>query len=196
MKKYIRTLYPNIRQRHSARISISYFSLTRTKSPKIFDKLYIRVGGLVVSIRNLQGTTPTVMFRIISTALFLFPLYIRQKNLFERVLDSLIFSDMKKLNKHLKLLQTASHVCLMECLLFRIKNLSDIFPAGRLSIDFSPDLPTMMVLFYDGLQKYMDSCNRYYDSLPETSPLRKQLQEMYPNLFVGGVSITSGKVFE
>lgn len=196
MKKYIRTLYPSIRQRHSARISISYFSLTRTKSPKIFDKLYIRVGGLVVSIRNLQGTTPTVMFRTISTALYLFPLFIKQKSLFERVLDSLTFSDTKKLKRLSKMLQTVSHVSLMECLLFRIKNLSDIFPPGRLSIDFSPDLPTMMVLFYDGLQKYMDACNRYYDSLPETSPLRKQLPEMYPSLFAGGVSTILEKEFE
>lgn len=191
MKKYIRTLYQNTVQRPSARISISFFSSTRTKSPKVFDRLYLRVGGLVVSIRNLRGNRLTVMLQTISIALYLFPLFIKPKSRFVRVLDSLISLDLMKLKKESERLRTKGLLCLMEYLMFRIKNLSGMFPPGRISIDYSPDLPTMMVLFYDGLVKYMASCNAYYDSLPETSPLRKQLREMYPDLYVGGVSTTS-----
>ena len=194
MKKYIRTLYPSTVQRPFARISISYFSSTRTKSPKVFDRLYLRAGGLVVSIRNLRGNKLIVMFQTISIALYLFPLFIKPKSRFVRALDSLISSDLRKLRKESERHRTKGLLYSMDCLIFRIKNLSDMFPPGRISIDYSPDLPTMMVHFYDGLAKYMDSCNEYYNSLPETSPLRKQLQEMYPNLYVGGVSTTSGKV--
>ena len=194
MKKFIRTLYPNTVQRPSVRISISFFSLTRTKSPKVFDKLYIRVGGLVVLIRKLRGNRLTVMLQTISIALYLFPMFIKPKSQFARALDSLTSSDLKKLKKESGKLQTKGLLYLLECLIFRIKNLSDIFPPGRISIDYSPDLPTMMVLFYEGLRKYMKLCNVYYDSLPETSPLRKQLREMYPNLYVGGVNTTSDEV--
>lgn len=183
-------MYPNTVQRPFVRISISYFSLTRTKSPRIFDRLYIRAGDLVVSIRNLRGTTLVAMLQTISIALYLFPLFIKPKSRFVRVLDSLISLDMRKLEKESKKLQTKGLLYLMECLIFRVKNLSDIFPAGRISIDYSPDLPTMMVLFYDGLNKYIQSCNRYYDSLPETSPLKNQLRVMYPSLFAGGVPTT------
>ena len=193
MKKYIHTLYQSTAPRPFVRISISYFSLTRTKSPKIFDKLYIRVGGLVVSIRNLRGNRLTAMFQTISIALYLFPLFIRQKSRFALALDFLTSSDLRKLKKESDKLKTKGLLYLMDCLIFRIKNLSDMFPPGRISIDYSPDLPTTMVLFYEGLLKYMESCNKYYDSLPETSPLRKQLREIYPDLYVGGVSTTSGK---
>lgn len=50
MKRYIRTLSESTLQNISVRISISYFSLTRTRSPRILDKLYIHAGSLVVSI--------------------------------------------------------------------------------------------------------------------------------------------------
>jgi hypothetical protein len=50
MKKYIHTLWENTLPNISVRISISYFSLTRTGSPRILDRLYIHAGSLVVSI--------------------------------------------------------------------------------------------------------------------------------------------------
>lgn len=50
MRKYIRTLWENTLPNISARISISYFSSTRTGSPRILDQLYIHAGSLVVSI--------------------------------------------------------------------------------------------------------------------------------------------------
>lgn len=50
MRKYLVTLWQNMDHIHSVRISISYFSLTRTNSPRVFDRLYVRVGSSVVSI--------------------------------------------------------------------------------------------------------------------------------------------------
>ena len=59
MKRYLFTLWENMDQSISARISISYYSLTRRKSPMSFESVIIKVGNSVVQI----SSVPTVAVR-------------------------------------------------------------------------------------------------------------------------------------
>jgi hypothetical protein len=52
MKRYLFTLWENTAQSISARISISYYSLTRRKSPMSFESVIIKVGNSVVQISS------------------------------------------------------------------------------------------------------------------------------------------------
>ena len=78
MKSYIHTLWESMDPSLSARISISYFSLTPTNSPRILSELLIHVGNLDVSIalRPEDGLSRTL--RDILIVLRLFP-YISKK---------------------------------------------------------------------------------------------------------------------
>ena len=73
MKKYIHTLWESTRQNISARISISYFSLTRTKSPRVLDRFYIHVGNLVVSIGLSREETLSRTLRDMLIHMHVFP---------------------------------------------------------------------------------------------------------------------------
>ena len=55
MKRFIRTLSENTVLKHSVRISISYFSLTRNGSPRYLDSLWIRH---VIGIRRNVAEKP------------------------------------------------------------------------------------------------------------------------------------------
>jgi hypothetical protein len=104
MKKYLHTLYQSILLSPSVRISISYYSSTRTKSPKIFDKLYIRVGGSGVSIRTLQGIPPVATYRAILIALCLSPAFLRTSRLQKLSRGLANYLDLKAFDKQLKYL--------------------------------------------------------------------------------------------
>ena len=135
MKKFIRTLYPNTVQRHSARISISYFSLTRTKSPKTFDKLYFRVGNSVVSIRNLQGIPPVHTYRAILIAMCLSPAFLQMSRLQKISRGLANYLDMKALDKQLKHLNKQSSAYLSEYALSAMASLANSFPPFRISLE-------------------------------------------------------------
>ena len=74
MKKYIHTLWESTHQNISARISISYFSLTRTKSPRVLDRFYIHVGNLVVSIGLSREETLSRTLRDMLIHMHVFPI--------------------------------------------------------------------------------------------------------------------------
>ena len=74
MKKYISTLYQNTDPYTSVRISISYYSRTRTKSPRILAELFLRVGNLVVVIGLPREETLNRTLRAMLTHLVAFPI--------------------------------------------------------------------------------------------------------------------------
>ena len=74
MKKYIRTLYQSMDQSISVRISISYYALTRTKSPKTLLKLYVHVGPLVLALALDRTEVLNRTLRHMLTHLVAFPI--------------------------------------------------------------------------------------------------------------------------
>ena len=184
MKKYLHTLYRSTLLGHSARISISYFSLTRTKSPKTFDKLYIRVGNSVVSIRNLQGTPPVVTYRDILIALCLSPAFLRTSRLQKISRGLANYLDMKALEKQLEHLSRQSNAYLSEYALSVMANLVNSIPPFRISLDYCRDSYRTAVIFLSKLEQFCHRSVEYYNSLDETSPLKGKLLRVYPNLYM------------
>ena len=93
MKRYISTLWVSTDPYISARIIISYYSQTRTKSPRFYDAVTIRVGNSVVQISNVPQVELVHTLRATLIACVLLPYYIDHAahldpNL-ERPLDSL-----------------------------------------------------------------------------------------------------------
>ena len=76
MKRYISTLWVSTDPCISARIIISYYSQTRTKSPRFYDTVTIRVGHSVVQISRLPEVELLRTFRVTLIALVLLPYYI------------------------------------------------------------------------------------------------------------------------
>ena len=183
MKKYLHTLYRSTLLGPSARISISYFSLTRTKSPKIFDKLYIRVGNSAVLIRNLQGTPLVVMYRDILIALCLSPTFLRMSHLQKISRGLANYLDMKALDRKSKLLNKQSSVYLSEYTLFAVANLANSIPPFRISLDYCHGSSRTALIFLSKLKQCCDQYEAYYNSLESTNPLKKKLLQTYPNLF-------------
>ena len=183
MKKYIRTIYPSTPQRPSDRISISYYSLTRHKSPKIYRKVYLRVGGLVVSIANLQGNRLLPTYRTILIALCLSPLCTQRPNRFVQKLGLANTLHMKSFYKKVNLLRKLSTSELTELTMSQMANLSSTLPDGRISLDYSPDLYRTALLFLMNLESFIQVYQKYFDALESENPLKQKLLQMYPNLF-------------
>ena len=183
MKKYLHTLYRSTLLRHSARISISYFSLTRTKSPKTFDRLYIRVGSSVVSIRNLQGTPPVHTYRAILIALCLSPVFLQTSRLQKISRGLANYLDMKALERQSKFLNRQSNACLSEYALSVMASLANSIPPFRISLDYCHDSYRTAVIFLSKLEQFCVQSVAYYNSLEETNPLKKRLLQMYPSLY-------------
>ena len=88
MKKYISTLYQNTDPYTSVRISISYYSRTRTKSPRILAELLMRVGNLVVVIGLPREATLSRTLRAMLTHLVAFPITLNRMIELNRILVS------------------------------------------------------------------------------------------------------------
>jgi hypothetical protein len=88
MKKYISTLYQNTDPYTSVRISISYYSRTRTKSPRILAELLIRAGNLVVVIGLPRAETLNRTLRAMLTHLVAFPITLNRMIELNRILVS------------------------------------------------------------------------------------------------------------
>ena len=71
MKRYTSTLWVNTDQSISARIIISYYSLTRKKSQRYYDSVMIKVGNSVVQIFRLPAVELHRTLRVTLTALVL-----------------------------------------------------------------------------------------------------------------------------
>ena len=76
MKRYISTLWVSTDQCISARIIISYYSQTRTKSQRFYDAVTIRVGNSVVQISRLPEVELRLTLRVTLIACVLLPSYI------------------------------------------------------------------------------------------------------------------------
>ena len=76
MNRYIFTLWASMVQCISVRISICYYSRTRTKSQRFYDNVTIRVGSSVVQISNVPLVDLLRTYRVTLTALVLLPYYI------------------------------------------------------------------------------------------------------------------------
>ena len=93
MKRYISTLWVNMVQSISVRISICYYSRIRVKSQRYYENVTIRVGNSVVQISNIPLAELRRTLRVTLTALALLPYYIahavRLDPSREHLLDSL-----------------------------------------------------------------------------------------------------------
>jgi hypothetical protein len=76
MKRYLFTLWENMAQSISARISICYYSSTRRKSPMSFESVIVKVGSSVVQISNVPTVDVHRTLRRTLTAWLLLPLFI------------------------------------------------------------------------------------------------------------------------
>ena len=76
MKRYISTLWVSTDPCISARIIISYYSQTRTKSPRFYDTVTIKVGSSVVQISSIPLAELVPTLRVTLTACALLPYYI------------------------------------------------------------------------------------------------------------------------
>ena len=76
MKRYLSTLWVSTDPCISARIIISYYSQTRTKSPRFYDTVTIRVGNSAVQISSVPLAELLPTLRVTLTALVLLPYYI------------------------------------------------------------------------------------------------------------------------
>jgi hypothetical protein len=76
MNRYTFLLWESMDPYISARIIISYYSQTRTKSLRFYDAVTIRVGHSVVQISNVPQVELARTLRVTLTALVLLPSYI------------------------------------------------------------------------------------------------------------------------
>ena len=119
MKRFTTTLLENMDRQHSVRISISYYSTTRKSSDKVYDSLFLRVGDLVIQIRNLSGLPLHATLRDTSIVLRAFPTFIRILAILSRSVDFLrILRNpllMKFLNRK-KMKKYSLYSMMVECL--------------------------------------------------------------------------------
>lgn len=163
MRKYITTLWQNMDQQRSVRISISYYSLTRMKSPRILDALLIHVGALVISIGLRRVGTLSHTLRDMLTHFQVFPI------IFEKMLQSDLAVDFQLdaetsslIQRNLELCKETSLHTLMERTLSIMENFARCIPGGRVSIpSFSASLPAMVCLGMNYILLY----SRYETSL-------------------------------
>jgi hypothetical protein len=92
MKRYISTLWVSTDPYISARIIISYYSQTRTKSPRFYDTVTIRVGNSVVQISNVPQVELAHTLRVTLIACVLLPYYIDHAAHLDPNLDHLLDS--------------------------------------------------------------------------------------------------------
>lgn len=118
MKKFVTTLWANTVQGTSARISICYFSSTRTRSPKNVLGLYIRLGNSVVSIVNVpspQEKELLTMLRPIAMALLFCQKYLIPKH-YARFVSTHRGSASRLLSAHMKKYSEVSTEDMLESL--------------------------------------------------------------------------------
>jgi hypothetical protein len=156
MKRYLFTLWENMAQSTSARISISYYSLTRRKSPMSFESVIVKVGGSVVQISNVPTVDVHRTLRRTLTAWLLLPLFIDHAARLnpdpEPLLDSLKKArHSMKVKMSMRKLKRKSIQSLMDESITLMASLSTLLPPYRISVPYSPDFPElamMMLLRY------------------------------------------------
>lgn len=183
MKKYISTLYQNTDPYTSVRISISYYSRTRTKSPRILAELFLRVGNLVVVIGLPREATLNRTLRAMLTHLVAFPITLNRMIELNRIVVSrmdlqhhafltprkpleIVFPDPSKRPRSLH--------SLMESLASLMENFSQSVLPGRLSIPAFSDMRAMVDCL---AMNYIGLYEAYLRRFPD---LFKQFEEITP----------------
>ena len=144
MKRYISTLWVSTAQFISVRISICYYSQTRTKSQRYYDNVTIRVGNSVVQISNVPLVELLRTLRVTLTACALLPYYIDHAAHLdpsrERLLDSLrkvvISWKMKTLMR--KLSKKSILSLTEESIISTVSVFGQLHPC-RISVPYCPD---------------------------------------------------------
>ena len=153
MKKYISTLFQSMDPYTSVRISISYYSRTRTKSPRILAELLIRVGSLVVVIGLPREATLNRTLRAMLTHLVAFPITLNRMIELNRILASrtdLQHHAFLTPHKPLEIMypdpktRPRSLHSLMESLALLMESFSQSALPGRLSIPAFSDMRAMV----------------------------------------------------
>lgn len=149
-------------QRLCVRISISYYSLTRKGSPRIYDRVYVRLGRLVVSMYSVQGERLLRTVQDMLTILPVFLLYIN-KFLFSDPSDALVLnSRFRFLKAILPELKNLSLFSKREFLCSVTERSQCFLVPGRLSVPFTRGLPTMITLL---LKRYFELLEVYQNLL-------------------------------
>ena len=156
MKRFLFTLWENMAQSISARISICYYSSTRKKSPMSFESVILKVGSSVVQISNVPTVDELHTLRVTLTAWLLLPLFIAHAARLSpdhvRLLDSLKKArHLMRVKMSMRRLKRKSIRSLMEESITLMASLSSQLPPYRISVPYSPDsqeLAMMILLRY------------------------------------------------
>ena len=144
MDRYISTLWANMVQFISVRISICYYSRTRTKSQRFYDNVTIRVGRSVVQISNVPLVELRRTYRVTLIALVLLPYYIAHAAHLdpcrERLLDSLRKAAISlKMTILMRKLRKKSIPSLTEEATTSVVSVFGQLHPCRISVPYSPD---------------------------------------------------------
>ena len=144
MKRYTSTLWVSTDPCISARIIISYYSQTRTKSQRFYDTVTIRVGNSVVQISNVPLVDLLRTLRVTLTACALLPCYIAHAAHLdpsrEHLSDSLKKAAISLKTKILmRRLRKKSILSLTEKSTISMASVFGQLPPCRISVPYSPD---------------------------------------------------------
>jgi hypothetical protein len=141
-RKYVTTLYQNTDLKPTVRIGIVYYSLTRRRSPKHFEKIYLRLGPTVVSITLSPGEPLLPMLRHTLIVLLVYHSFMLDKK--KSALDPSIPRDLARIKSLLnrptfqkfQRYPISSLMALTSILMARLST-SGLY--GRVSLRYSPD---------------------------------------------------------
>ena len=144
MKRYLFTLWENMAQSISARISMCYYSSTRRKSPMPFESVIIKVGSSVVQISNVPTVDALRTLRVTLIAWLLLPLFIdhavRLNPAQERPLDFLRKARfLTKVKMSMRKLNRKSILSLMDESITSAESVLSQLPPCRISVPYCPD---------------------------------------------------------
>ena len=95
MKKYVTTVYQSMDPKHFVHIGICYYSLTRHNSPKLYEKMYVRLGPTVIVMYHSREVPQHRMLRLMLIALLRYHTFILDTKKFD--LDVSIPRDLAKI---------------------------------------------------------------------------------------------------
>ena len=158
MKRYTSTLWVNTDQSISARIIISYYSQTRSKSQRYYDTVTIRVGNSVVQISRLPAVELHRTLRLTLTALALLPCYIghaaRLSPDKEHLLDFLKRAKfLRKVKTSITRLNKKSILSLMDESITSTGLVLTQLPPCRISVPYCPDSQVLAMTMLLRLQQ-------------------------------------------
>ena len=143
MKEYVISYVANMAQSTSARISISYYSPTRTPLPVRFEKAYMRLGTTVVSISRLPKEAPQVIVRNILIAFLIFRRFndFRLFGRFPHIADFSLSRFSKLWNKRFQKLPMQT---LLQEVSLLVPDINKSFPGWHWRMVYSPNVTDMV----------------------------------------------------